>query len=167
MNNAIVLRKIQPDDNLGLAEIIRSVLREYGIARPGTVYTDPTTDALYQLFQTPRSVYWVVEVDGRLSGGCGVFPTEGLSEGCAELVKFYVVASQRGTGLGKLLMQKCFESAVELGYTQLYLESFPELDKAIGMYEKAGFYSIPQALGNSGHTACTLWMVKELSSNEK
>jgi putative acetyltransferase len=167
MNNTITLRKIQPDDNLALAEMIRSVLREYGIARPGTVYTDPTTDALYQLFETSRSVYWVVEVDGTLSGGCGVFPTEGLPEGCAELVKFYVSASQRGVGLGKLLMQKCFESAAELGYTQLYLESFPELAKAVGMYEKAGFYTIPHALGNSGHTACTLWMVKELYSNEQ
>jgi putative acetyltransferase len=162
MNNTITFRKIQPGDNLALAEMIRSVLREYGIARPGTVYTDPTTDALYQLFETSRSVYWVVEVDGKLSGGCGIFPTEGLPEGCAELVKFYVSASRRGAGLGKLLMQKCFESAVELGYTQLYLESFPELAKAVGMYEKAGFHTIPHALGNSGHTACTLWMVKEL-----
>lgn len=162
MNNTITLRKIQQDDNRELAEMIRSVLCEYGIARPGTVYTDPTTDALYQLFQTPRSVYWVVEVDGKLSGGCGVFPTEGLPEGCAELVKFYVSASHRGAGLGKLLMQKCFESATELGYKQLYLESFPELAKAVGMYEKAGFYMIPRALGNSGHTACTLWMVKNL-----
>ena len=90
------------------------------------------------------------------------FPTEGLPEGCAELVKFYVSASQRGTGLGTLLMQKCFESAVELGYTQLYLESFPELGRAVGMYEKAGFHAILRPLGNSGHTACTLWMVKNL-----
>lgn len=166
MNNTITLRKIHRDDNQELAEIIRSVLSEHGVARPGTVFTDPTTDALYQLFQTPRSVYWVVEVDGKLYGGCGVFPTEGLPDGCAELVKFYVSASQRGTGLGKLLMQKCFESAVELGYTQLYLESFPELAKAVGMYEKAGFHTIPHPLGNSGHTACTLWMVKDLNSNE-
>ncbi|MTK52540.1 GNAT family N-acetyltransferase [Paludibacter sp.] len=166
MNNTITLREIQPDDNHELAEIIRSVLSEHGVARPGTVFTDPTTDALYQLFQTPGSVYWVVAVDGKLSGGCGIFPTEGLPEGCAELVKFYVAASRRGTGLGKLLMQKCFESAVKLGYTQLYLESFPELAKAVGMYEKAGFHTIPRPLGNSGHTACTLWMVKDLNINE-
>ncbi|MDP4204251.1 MAG: GNAT family N-acetyltransferase, partial [Bacteroidota bacterium] len=76
MNNTITLRKIHRDDNQELAEIIRSVLSEHGVARPGTVFTDPTTDALYQLFQTPRSVYWVVEVDGKQSGGCGGFPTE-------------------------------------------------------------------------------------------
>ena len=163
MNKTATLRAIQPDDNRVLAELIRSVLREYGVARPGTVYTDPTTDALSQLFETPGSVYWVVEVNGELCGGCGVYPTEGLPEGCAELVKFYVSANYRGLGLGKLLMQQCFESAKGLGYKQLYLESFPELAKAVGMYEKAGFYSISHPLGNSGHTACTLWMVKDLN----
>lgn len=163
MNSTITLRPIQPDDNQALAELIRSVLREYGIARPGTVYTDPTTDALYRLFETPGSVYWVVEIDGELCGGCDVYPTEGLPEGCAELVKFYISSSHRGTGLGKLLMHKCFESTVGLEYKQLYLESFPELAKAVGMYEKAGFYAIPHSLGNSGHTACTLWMMKELN----
>lgn len=163
----MIIRRIQPTDNAPLADLIRKVFREFGIDRPGTVYADPTTDALFQLFETPGSVYWIAEDEGEIAGGCGIFPTDGLPEGCAELVKFYLASDYRGRGLGKELLAKCFDSALALGYTQLYLESFPELATALGMYQKAGFRSLSHALGNSGHTACTLWMLKELSDADR
>jgi putative acetyltransferase len=156
------IRPISKEDNRPLAELIRKVFREFHIDLPGTVYTDPTTDHLFELFNKEGSVYWVAEENGVQFGGCGIFPTEGLPEGCAELVKFYLSSECRGKGIGKLLMQQCFRSAKEMDYTQLYLESFPELSTAVGMYEKEGFHAIAYPLGNSGHTACTLWMVKDL-----
>jgi putative acetyltransferase len=156
------IRTIQQRDNAEQAEMIRKVFREFGIDRPGTVYTDPTTDHLFELFEESGSVYWVAEENGELVGGCGIFPTPGLPEGCAELVKFYVSAAYRGKGVGKLLMEQSIRSAREIGYTQLYLESFPELEKAVSMYVREGFLSIDLPLGQSGHSACTLWMVKVL-----
>ncbi|WP_276498085.1 GNAT family N-acetyltransferase [Pontibacter litorisediminis] len=156
------IRPIQASDNEPLATLIRTVFREFKIDKPGTVYTDPTTDALYQLFQNPGSAYFVAEENGVMIGGCGVFPTDGLPEDCAELVKFYLTAEARGKGVGNKLMQESIAAAKALGYKQLYLESFPELAKAVSMYEKAGFRPLPQALGNSGHYACTIWMLKEL-----
>jgi len=59
-------------------------------------------------------------------------------------------------------MEMTFAKARELGYTQLYLESLPELGKAISLYEKTGFRRINKALGNSGHFGCDIWMVKDL-----
>lgn len=159
---ALTIRPIQPADNEPLASLIRTVFREFKIDKPGTVYTGPTTDALYQLFERAASAYFVAEENGVLLGGCGVYPTEGLPEGCAELVKFYLAASARGKGVGNKLMQQSIAAARELGYKQLYLESFPELARAVSMYEKAGFRPLPNALGNSGHYACTIWMLKEL-----
>jgi putative acetyltransferase len=158
----ITIRPIQPTDNEPLATLIRQVFREFKIDKPGTVYTDPTTDALYQLFQQPASAYFVAEENGTILGGCGVYPTEGLPTGCAELVKFYLAAEARGIGIGNQLMQQSIAAARELGYKQLYLESFPELAKAVSMYEKAGFRPIPHAMGNSGHYACNIWMLKDL-----
>ena len=38
----------------------------------------------------------------------------------------------------------------------------PELDIAVGMYEKMGFKHLEKPLGNSGHFGCNLWMEKEL-----
>lgn len=160
---SITLRPIQPTDNVELAKIIRASLEEFNVPKQGTVYSDPTTDALFELFdQTPGSCYFVVHEDGVLLGGCGVYPTLGLPDSYAELVKLYLTSASRGKGIGQMLMNKCFEAAANLGYTHLYLESFPQLAKAVSLYHKAGFKSIGHALGNSGHFACTIWMVKEL-----
>lgn len=156
------IRPIEEKDNPILSALIKQVFREFKIDKPGTVYTDPTTDTLYEIFQTPKSTYWVATENNNLIGGCGIFPTEGLPTGCAELVKFYLAPAARGKGIGKLLMEKSIQSAAEFGYQQLYLESFPELSKAIGIYEKAGFKKLTHPLGNSGHYACTLWMLLDL-----
>ena len=158
----ITFRAIQAGDNEQLAKIIRTSLEEFKVSKTGTVYSDPTTDNLFKLFQTEGSIYFVAEEDGQLLGGSGIYPTEGLPEGCAELVKFYLSGSARGKGIGKQLLEKSFESARQLGYHQLYLESFPELAQAVGMYEKAGFKALDAALGNSGHFACNIWMLKTL-----
>ncbi len=158
----ISIRPIELKDNTVIAELIRVIFREFKIDRPGTVYTDPTTDHLFELFKTPGSCYWLAEEEGKLLGGCGIYPTEGLPEHCAELVKFYVSANARGKGVGLALMEQSFRSAISYGYQQLYLESFPDLDKAVTMYEKAGFRHLDKALGNSGHYACNIWMIKDL-----
>ena len=158
----ITIRAIEQKDNPVLAELIRSVFREFKIDRPGTVYTDAATDNLYELFATPKSKYWVAEEEGKILGGCGIYPTKELPEGCAELVKFYLSVESRGKGIGKQLMEMNFGSAGDFGYKQLYLESFPELGKAVGMYKKAGFSHIDHPLGNSGHYACNIWMIKIL-----
>ncbi|MDP4237965.1 MAG: GNAT family N-acetyltransferase [Bacteroidota bacterium] len=158
----IIIRNIKKNDNPLLAELIRTVFREFNIDQPGTVYTDPATDNLFELFQNDQSAYFVAEKAEQLMGGCGIYPTDGLTESCAELVKFYLSPESRGKGIGKRLLEASLNKAKELGYRQIYLESFPELDKAIGMYAKAGFKALNKPLGNSGHTACTIWMIKEL-----
>lgn len=161
MNN-IHIRELCESDNASIASIIREVLTEFGANKPGTVYFDPTTDDLYHLFSESDSAYFIAEVDGSVVGGCGVFPTPGLPAGCCELVKLYLLPAMRGRGLGLMLMEKCFQKAVDLGYVQMYLETMPELRNAIGLYEKAGFTYLPGPLGKSGHFGCDLWMSKNL-----
>lgn len=157
-----IIREIQQKDNPNIANIIRSVLAEFKANRPGTVYYDPTTDDLYSLFKKQGSVYYVVEMDGQIVGGSGVYPTDALPAGYCELVKLYLTAQTRGKGIGKALIEKCIDTAKNFGYTHMYLETMPELRTAIGLYEKLGFTHLCSAMGNSGHFGCDLWMVKEL-----
>jgi putative acetyltransferase len=159
---SIIFRSLEQRDNKEIAELIRSVFREFGIARPGTVYFDPTTDDLFSLFRKPGSVYWIAEENGKIIGGCGIFSTPGLPEGCCELVKFYLLSSQRGKGTGRKLLEMSLESARKLGYRQVYLESLPELSRAIGLYEKTDFRLIEGPMGSSGHFGCDIWMLKNL-----
>ena len=71
-------------DNPDLAVIIRNILAEFGAANQGTVFFDSTTDALFELFQTPKSIYFVAEVEGTILGGDGIIPVEGLPEETCE-----------------------------------------------------------------------------------
>lgn len=158
----MVIRKIISEDNKGLAKMIRDVLTEHGVNKPGTVYTDPTTDTLFELFQNENAEYFVLEQNEKIVGGCGIYPTKGLPNGCVELVKLYVDQSIRGTGKGKELMLKSIEAAKLKGFTAVYLETMPELSNAIELYKQLGFVELSHALGDSGHHACDIWMLKTL-----
>ena len=161
--NQIVIRQLEERDNEALAKIIRSSLEEFGAAKPGTVYFDPTTDALYQLFQKENAGYFVAEQNGMLLGGGGIYPTEGLPEHTCELVKMYLKKENRGLGLGKKLIQQCLDFAKQTGYKHVYLETMPELKQALNTYAKFGFQYLNGPMGNSGHHGCSLWMLKDLN----
>lgn len=158
----VQIRLIEPADNPALAVIIRHTLAEFGANHPGTVYYDSTTDALYELFRTPGSVYYVATMGDRLIGGAGIFPSDGLPEGVCELVKMYLLPEGRGQGLGRGLIEKALAFARESGYRQVYLETMPELRQAVRVYEKFGFHYLDAPMGNTGHFGCDIWMLKDL-----
>ena len=158
----IIIRTIDKTDDESLAKLIRSTLKEFGANHPGTVYYDESTDHLSDIFQTPRSIYYVALLNNEIVGGGGIYPTEGLPGDTCELVKMYIYPHVRGIGLGSLLIQKCIDYAKQIGFKNIYLETMPELKQALKTYEKFGFEYIDHALGNSGHFGCDLWMVKPL-----
>jgi len=158
----ITIRPIQPADNQPLAVIIRNALAEFGANKPGTVYFDPSTDALYELFATPGSKYYVALLNDQLLGGVGIFPSAGLPAATCELVKMYLSPQARGQGTGKLLIEKALAFAREAGYKQVYIETMPELKKAMSVYERFGFKYLDGPLGNTGHFGCDIWMLLEL-----
>jgi putative acetyltransferase len=159
----MLIRPIEQKDNKAIAKVIRESLEEHNVALPGTVYTDPTTDDLFGLFKTPKSYYWVVEIEGEVVGGAGIFPTMGLPSGYIELVKLYVNNRCRGKGIGQRLIQLCCDNAFKEEYDHVYLETLPELDRAVSLYERMGFEILTNPLGNSGHFACSIWAVKKIS----
>ena len=72
------IRTIKASDNTALAKIIRDTLKEFNANKPGTVYFDDRTDHLYEEFTAPRSIYYVVEEEGIVIGGSGIYDIEGL-----------------------------------------------------------------------------------------
>lgn len=160
----IIIRNIQVTDNAVLSKIVKSTLAEFGANHPNTVYYDATTDALFELFQKERAVYFVAEINGEVVGGGGIYPTDGLPADTCELVKMYLLPQCRGTGLGRTLIEKNLHFAKEAGYKKVYLETMPELKQALNVYAKFGFEYLKGPMGNSGHTGCSLWMLKQLNS---
>ena len=158
----LVIREVRKGDNQILAAIIRSAFDDFNAPHEGTVYTDPTTDDLFTLFQLPGSILWVAETENGIAGCCGLSHTKGLDKNCVELVKFYLSKETRGRGIGRELMERCIRSAREFGYNKVYLESLPQFSRAVTMYEKLGFRTLANPLGDSGHGTCHIWMLKEL-----
>lgn len=161
--DSVTIRPIQPADNAAIAKIIRTALTEFGANKPGTVFYDDTTDHLFELFaSTPKSGYFIAEKDGVIVGGAGYFPTEGLPGTTCELVKMYLNASVRGMGLGRKMIDYVLAAAKEAGYEEVYLETMPELNKAVKVYEQFGFHYLQGPMGNSGHNGCDIWMLRKL-----
>ncbi|MDD2791826.1 MAG: GNAT family N-acetyltransferase [Sediminibacterium sp.] len=159
----ITIRAIQPEDNAAIAQIIRTALTEFGANKPGTVFYDDSTDHLFELFAAePRSAYYVALQGNVVVGGAGIYPTEGLPEHTCELVKMYLNKTVRGMGLGRKMIDHCLEVAKQKGFEQIYLETMPELNKAVAVYEQFGFSYLNGPMGNSGHNGCNIWMLKQL-----
>jgi putative acetyltransferase len=160
MNN-LSIRTIQQTDNPILAKIVKDTLAEFGANHPNTVYYDPATDTLFEMFQKKGAAYFVAELNDEIVGGGGIYPTDGLPADTCELVKMYLLPHARGSGLGRTLIEKCLAFAKEAGYKKIYLESMPELKQALKVYAKFGFEYLKGPMGNSGHTGCSLWMLKK------
>jgi len=154
---------IAQPDNPAIAKIIRQCLEEFGANKPGTVYYDATTDALYELFtENPLSAYFIARINDKIIGGGGIFPSAALPEDTCELVKMYLLPEARGTGIGAALINLCMETARSKGFKKMYIETMPELKRAISVYEKFGFEYLEGPLGNTGHFGCGVWMLKSL-----
>ena len=160
--NNLYIRPIRPADNAAIEAVIKTVLEEHGVNRPGTAYYDDSLKNMYQFYMQPGSVYYVGEYNGKVVGGAGVYPTIGLPQGTCEFVKLYILPEGRGKGWGKAFIEQCTAFATSAGYTQAYLETMPELGKAVHLYQKMGFHLLDGPLGNTGHFACTIRMLKSL-----
>ena len=95
-------------------------------------------------------------------GGAGYFHSDGLNEITCELVKMYLSKSARGKGLGKKMIEHAIANAKQKGFKQMYLETMPELKKAIQVYELFGFDYLKAPMGNTGHDGCGIWMLKKI-----
>jgi putative acetyltransferase len=157
------IREIEKTDNETIRQVIRTVLEEHSVTMPGTAYYDDSLNHMFESYTGGNKIYYLGIIDGKIVGGAGIFPTEGLPADTCELVKMYLLPQARGLGLGKALVNKCLDFATAHGYKKVYLETMPELQNAVHMYEKMGFNLLKGPMGNTGHFACTLRMLKNIS----
>ncbi len=158
----VSIRPINKEDDPVICTIIKSVFEEHGINRPGTAYFDESLNHLSDFFTVKSSAYFIAEADDVICGGAGIYPTDGLPPDTCELVKMYLLPQARGKGLGKALLEQCIDFARQHHYHKIYLETMPELQKAINIYHQLGFELLPSALGNSGHYSCSIHMLKSI-----
>lgn len=158
----VTFRKIEAGDNEALATLIRDVLVAHEVPKTNSTYADESLDAMFEYYQQPGSVYWVLVQEGTLLGGGGIAPLQGGERTTCELQKMYFLPEARGRGLGSRLLEILLKEASNLGYTHCYLETVPQMVAAQGLYKKFGFSMLQSPKGNTGHCACPVWMLKKL-----
>ena len=156
------IRKIIKGDNQAVAALIRAVFDELDIPKVGTAYEDPYLDLMFEEYNKPKSIYYVVEKDGIVVGTAGIAPLANEAVSICELQKMYFLPETRGIGIGAEMMEVCLQSAKNFGYEKCYLETMPFMLAAQKLYKKAGFEYISAPMGSTGHDSCPVWMLKEL-----
>lgn len=162
MINKIEIRPILEKDNESIAQIIKSTLEEFDAAIEGTAYTDKETMAMFEAYKDKDSVYFVALSNNEIVAGCGINRLKNVENQICELQKMYMSPKARGLKIGKQLILKCLDFAKNAGYKQCYLETFPNMDAAIKLYQKNGFQFIDKSLGNTNHYSCNVWMLKKI-----
>lgn len=156
------IRRITAADDPAVAEIIRTVMPEFGADGPGFAIHDPEVAAMSEHYAAPGHAYFVLERDGRVIGGGGIAPLAGDVAGVCELRKMYFLREARGIGAGASMMAVCLDYAREAGYRQCYLETLTGMDAAARLYERSGFTRIPKSMGATGHFGCNRFYLREL-----
>ncbi|HZZ69032.1 MAG TPA: GNAT family N-acetyltransferase [Phenylobacterium sp.] len=62
-----------------------------------------------------------------------------MADGGYEVAKMTVRETLRGSGLGRMLMQRCIDAGAEAAAPRLYLETNSSLAPALGLYRAMGF----------------------------
>jgi putative acetyltransferase len=158
----MLIRPIIESDNKPLATILREVLIEMNIPKIGSAYEDPEIDNMYNSYSSARSRYFIVEENGKILGGAGINPLRDGRYDVCELQKMYFHKSLRGRGIGDKMIELCLNFAIKSNFKKCYIETMPNMINAQKLYLKKGFKYLDGPLGNTGHTACPVWMIKNL-----
>ena len=158
----IDIRLISPQDDPESGQLIRSVLEEFNVPKVGTAYADASLNCMYDTYQKPRSRYFILSDGISIYGGGGIAPLENYSEDVCELQKMYFHKSVRGQGFGQKMMVLCLDFAKAAGYTRCYIETMEYMKRAQRLYLNTGFTLLDGPLGDTGHHACGVQMIKSL-----
>jgi putative acetyltransferase len=160
----MIIREIQKKDNTEIAYIVQSVLMEMGAPKIGTAYSDPFLFDLFTVYSEPKTIYFVLENEGKVVGGAGIGTLENDDASICEFQKMYFLTEARGKGYASKMMELSIEKAREFGYKKCYIETIPYMDAAQKLYRKFGFKNIDAPIGKTGHTSCPVWMLLDLNS---
>jgi len=155
------IRLIKPDDNQAVKDLVLETLAEFGLFGAGFAGVDTELEDMFSSYNNDLSAYYVVEQNNQVLGAAGYAPLIGTEPGTiAELRKMYLLPTLRGLGVGQKLIEICMTAAKEKKYQSMYLETVNEMQTAIKLYKRNGFFCLQNRLGNTGHDNCGVTMQK-------
>jgi putative acetyltransferase len=131
------IRDWQPADRDAAADVIRTVLAEYGL---GWEPTGADQDVLQveRAYQQVGGKFWVVEQAGEIVGTAAYHPIARGTQ-AVEIRKMYLRPEVRGKGLGRLLLAQLETAIAEADYQEIWIETASVLREAVQLYERSGY----------------------------
>jgi putative acetyltransferase len=154
----LTFRSATNKDSAEIAELIKSVLTEFGLA-----YSPDTTDMdltdIEKNYSRNGGIFEVIENENReIIGTVALYR---INDSTCMLRKMYLDKKYRNLGLGKKLLERTLRVAGECNFKEIILETNTGMIAAIRLYEKFEFRKVENLEDTSSR--CNLTMKKDLS----
>ncbi|HWB72576.1 MAG TPA: GNAT family N-acetyltransferase [Egibacteraceae bacterium] len=140
----IAIRPARDDELDDVAALIVDAYAEYAARMSPDAWSSFAQNIADVRGRMPDAELLVAERDGRLVGSVTMFTDwRGAQEGTIGVRLLSVIPSERGSGVGRALMERCIERAREMGKRKVVLTTTQEMDTARDLYDKLGFVREP------------------------
>jgi putative acetyltransferase len=133
------IRRIELDDATGFHQCLDSVARERRyLAQVEAPPIERVREFVAQSVEQDAAQYLAL-VEDRIVGWCDVFPHWAYALRHVGVLGMGVQASHRGQGLGRALILRTLQHALDKGIYRVTLEARQDNVRAIRLYESVGF----------------------------
>jgi RimJ/RimL family protein N-acetyltransferase len=135
------MRPARPTDGRGLARLFAAVRREgrWLITTPGAVSEPSEAFWISEMIRAGEHLVLVAEAAGDIVGNILVTVDRGVATEHIGVLSITIADGWREVGIGSELVGAAQRWAAERGLRKVSLGVFPDNDRAIAVYEKAGF----------------------------
>jgi putative acetyltransferase len=134
---SFLIRDWQAEDREIAAEVIETVLEEYGLPWQPELADRDVIEVEKAYFQAGGE-FWVVEQDAAIVGTAAYQPIA-RGKNAVEIRKMYLLPKVRNQGLGKYLLLELEKAIAIKDYQEIWLETATSLKEAVKLYERNGY----------------------------
>ena len=147
------IREARASDRAGIEAVTLSAYEQYGVVMPPALWVRYRENIVTTLAAAPPGTQIVAEEDGRIVGAVLLYPAGARLDSAGggsmtltfpEVRLLAVAPSERGQGIGALLMDECVRRARESGAEALTLHTTDMMRAAMRLYERLGFRRMPE-----------------------
>jgi putative acetyltransferase len=131
------IRSWQPSDRHEAAEVIRSVLGEYGLGWDPTGADEDVLN-VEESYQKTGGEFWVIAHSDNIVGTAGYYPVPRGRNG-VEIRKMYLLPKVRGQGLGTFVLEQLESAIAARQFSEIWIETASVLTEAVQLYERRGY----------------------------
>jgi RimJ/RimL family protein N-acetyltransferase len=135
------LRPARPTDSRGLARLISDVRREgRWLVTPPSAVSQPSEDFFIgEMIRGEDGLALVAEADGEAIGNVLISIERNVVSSHVGTLSIVVADGWRDVGIGSVMVRAAQAWTVERGLLKVALAVFPDNERAIAVYERAGF----------------------------